>query len=103
RPDPQPPPRAPNLACPFSIPHSAFRIRLSPNLLELSRVRLVTVTQSEVPIQPRRPRPRALGPLDQHDSPVAHHVVERQIPGFGRRPEAVAVDVVDQPVIGRSV
>src|SRR6266496_3743178 len=57
-------------------PHSAL---VSPNLLQLPGVRLVTVTQSEVSIQRRQPRPRALGPFDQHDGAVAHHVVEPQI------------------------
>src|SRR5438132_1872830 len=75
----------------------------SPDLLQLPGVRLVTVTQPEVPIQPRHPRPRALGPLDQHDGLIAHHVVEPQILGFGRRPQAVAVDVIDQAALGRAV
>src|SRR5437667_5495660 len=67
----------------FRTPHSAFRIPegswvASPNLLQLPGVGIRTVTEAEVPIQPRRPRPRALGPFDQHDSFVAHHVVEPQ-------------------------
>src|SRR6266550_6892614 len=87
----------------FRIPHSAFRIRFSPDLLKVPDVRLLTVAESEVPIQRRQPRPRALGPFDQHDGAVAHHVVEPQIPCLGRRPETVAVDVIDQRASGRSV
>src|SRR3989442_5809987 len=83
----------------FRIPHSALRIRLSPDLLEVPDVRLLAVAQSEVPIQRRQPRSRTLGPLDQHESGVAHHVVERPIPGFSRRPEADAVRVSDPAVI----
>src|SRR6266699_399213 len=68
----------------FRTPHSAFHIPegswvASPNLLQLPGVGIRTVTEAEVPIQPRRPRPRALGPFDQHDGFVAHHVVEPQI------------------------
>src|SRR3989449_10593716 len=62
----------------FRIPHSALRIRLSPNLLQLSGVQFVTVPQLEVPIERWRPGPRAFGPFDQDDGPVAHHVVESQ-------------------------
>src|SRR2546426_12271821 len=53
----------------FRTPHSAFRIGQpapspSLNLLQLPRVRVVTVAQLEVPIERWRPGPRALGPFE---------------------------------------
>src|SRR2546427_12408899 len=50
-----------------------------------------------------RPGPRALGPFDQDDGPVAYHVVESQVLRLGRGPEAVAVDVIHHAVLGRAV
>src|SRR5438093_6508035 len=49
--EPETRPRGSNLALPFRIPHSAFRIRLSPNLLEFPDVRLIPVAQSEVAVE----------------------------------------------------
>src|SRR2546426_7715904 len=45
----------------------------------------------EVALQRRQPRPCALGPLDQHDGPVAHHVLEAEILCFGRGPKAIEI------------
>src|SRR5439155_16693569 len=89
-----------NLPPRFRIPHSAFRThapsaRPSPYLLENTDVGLVTVTQPQVPIQRRRPCPRPLRPFDEHDSALARHVRESDVPGLVGRLEAVAVDVVD--------
>src|SRR2546426_11538197 len=53
----------------------------------------------EVALQRRQPRPCALGPLDQHDGPVAHHVLEAEILCFGRGPKAIAIDVIDEPAV----
>src|SRR5437773_2444951 len=92
----------------FRTPHSAFRTHealhgLSSELLELAEVRCLNVRQVEVPIERWRPWPRALGPFDQDDGPVAYHVVESQVLRLGRGPEAVAVDVIDHPALGRAV
>src|SRR6266699_5799820 len=92
----------------FRTPHSAFHTPerswvASSNLFQLPGVQFVTVPQLEVPIERRQPRPLALRPFDQHDGAVAHHVVEPQIPCLARRPETVAVDVIDQRASGRSV
>src|SRR2546430_6055203 len=76
---------------------------LSSELLELAEVRCLNVRQVEVPIERWRPWPRALGPFDQDDGPVAYHVVESQVLRLGRGPEAVAVDVIDHPALGRAV
>src|SRR2546426_9412942 len=53
----------------------------------------------EVALRRRQPRPCALGPLDQHDGPVAHHVLEAEILCFGRGPKAIAIDVIDEPAV----
>src|SRR5437016_3803656 len=92
----------------FRTPHSAFRTHealhgLSSELLELAEVRCLNVRQVEVPIERWRPWPRALGPFDQDDGPVAYHVVESQVLRLGRGPEAVAVDVIDHAALGRAV
>src|SRR5436309_8248697 len=95
----------------FPLPRfsrSAFRVhtpsaRGSPNLLELPGVQFVTVPQLKVPIERWHPGPRAFGPFDQDDGPVAHHVVESQVLRLGRGPEAVAVDVIHHAVLGRAV
>src|SRR4029077_20565067 len=76
------------------LPHPEYR---SPHLLENTDISIVTVTQLEVPIQRRQPRPSAFGPLDQHDGPVAHHVLEAEILRFGWGTEAVAIDVINEP------
>src|SRR2546423_392057 len=75
----------------------------SPNLLELPDVRLLPVAQLKVSIERWRPGPRAFGPFDQDDGPVAYHVVESQVLRLGRGPEAVAVDVIHHAVLGRAV
>src|SRR5213593_715304 len=90
-----------NPALQFRIPHSALRTHgplacPSPYLLQLPNVWCVPVAQSKVPVQRRRPGARALGPLDQDDGPLAHHVVEAQVLGLVGRAEAIAVDVVDR-------
>src|SRR3989441_12697065 len=92
----------------FRTPHSAFRTPerswvASSNLFQLPGVQFVTVAQLKVPIERWRPGPRAFGPFDQDDGPVAHHVVESQVLRLGRGPEAVAVDVMHHAVLGRAV
>src|SRR5436309_2498191 len=92
--------RGSNPALQFRTPHSAFRTPApagcpSPYFFEHADIRLVTVAQSEVPIQRRGPRSRALRPFDQHDGSLAHHVVEREVARFVGRLEAVTVHVVD--------
>src|SRR5437899_2961860 len=57
--------------------------------------RVDVVGQPEMPIERRRPRARALGPLDQDDRALAHHVVEPQVTRLVRVTQAIAVDVVD--------
>src|SRR5205814_410442 len=69
--------------------------RSSPYLLKNTDIRFVTVTQSKVPIERRRPRARPLGPLDEHDGALARHVLEPDIPGLLGRLEAITIDVVD--------
>src|SRR6266581_6685639 len=92
----------------FRTPHSAFRTPerswvASSNLFQLPGVQFVTVPQLKVPIERWRPGPRAFGPFDQDDGPVAHHVVESQVLRLGRGPEAVAVDVIHHAALGRAV
>src|SRR2546429_3419257 len=84
----------------FHTPHSAL---VSAYLLQLPEVRLLPVAQSEVPIQRRGPRSRALRPFDQDDGSLAHQVVERQVARFVGRLETVAVHVVDGTSAGRLV
>src|SRR2546421_2434851 len=67
----------------------------SPQLLQNANVWRVTVTQSKVPIERRRPRARPLGPLDEHDGALARHVLKPDIPRLLGRLEAITIDVVD--------
>src|SRR5437773_3787708 len=80
-------------------PQSAIRnhgpsLPFSPNFLQLPDIRGVTVTQSKVPIERRRPRARPLRPLDEHDGALARHVLKPDVLGLLGRLEAITIDVV---------
>src|SRR5437867_2800197 len=89
------------------IPHSAFRTphsrtghTVSPNLLQLPRVRLLAVAQPEVPIERWRPEARALRPFDEDDRALTHHVVEPEVTGLVGDREPIAVHVIYRRVGG---